>query len=98
MEINPTKEGISRRCGGVLARDADGETHLLHRGNVGGGRQGIGKDAFVSWYEDAEWRSVRWSDGSEDSLIWIGRIEEEGFRSRLGAFVRAVAEFKRAVA
>ncbi|MHA1958951.1 MAG: hypothetical protein ACW99U_01890 [Candidatus Thorarchaeota archaeon] len=47
-EINPPFEGISRYAQGVYARDQEGSHCILHRGKIGGGRPGIGKELFIS--------------------------------------------------
>jgi hypothetical protein len=53
VEINPPKEGISLRVSGAFVEDSAGKIYLVHRGRVGGGRKGIGMNAFLSWYSAA---------------------------------------------
>src|SRR2546426_6326116 len=48
------KEGINRRCAGLFVRDDDdGAIYFTHSGKVGGGREGVGKSAFLSNYRGA---------------------------------------------
>lgn len=92
VEVNSPRSGINRRIGGAFARDADGDLYLLHRGNVGGGKKGIGKRAFMSLYPGAI-VSVA-DDGAMSDMIVLGRIEQTEFRASLASFVHAVQRFK----
>ena len=91
-EINPPKEGINRRISGAFIKDTEGRIYLAHRGRVGGGRKGIGKKAFMSWYEG----SIDWvRDGDRDNeMIVIGAIDDSKFMEKLGAFTKIVSIFK----
>ena len=51
VEVNPPLEGTRTRVGGILGRDGDGPIVLLHRGTIGGGTVGVGKELF--WREFA---------------------------------------------
>ena len=51
VEVNFALQGTDRSVAGLFALDEKTDnTILLHRGNIGGGRTGIGKTAFMSWY------------------------------------------------
>src|ERR1700756_2502280 len=45
-EINPPKGGRNQRCAGVFLRNSHGQLYLGHNGKVGGGKKGVGKNAF----------------------------------------------------
>jgi hypothetical protein len=49
-EINYPTEGINKRVAAVWVQDKD-EYILLHSGKIGGGRKGIGKNAFKKRYK-----------------------------------------------
>lgn len=51
VEVNVALERSSGRAEGFFARDdGTGALYLMHSGNVGGGRPGIGGRAFRAWY------------------------------------------------
>jgi hypothetical protein len=93
-EINPPKRGIDRRCAGVFLRDANGRTYLAHSGKVGGGRPGIGKEAFHRFFTGDNRTIIRWPDGIQAECIVIGALDDERFSERVAAFVNSVAKFK----
>jgi putative zinc finger/helix-turn-helix YgiT family protein len=96
VEINPPKEGTDRRCQGLFARDQAGRIYLIHFGKVGGGKKGIGRDTFAAFYDDAEWATICWPDGSCKEGIVIGELDAPDFRERLSTFIHKVAAFKSA--
>lgn len=49
VEVNPPLQGTNARVGGIFGREKDGPLCLLHRGTIGGGKRGVGKDLF--WRE-----------------------------------------------
>jgi hypothetical protein len=49
FEVNPPIQGTNARVGGILGRESDGPILLLHRGTIGGGAAGVGKQLF--WRE-----------------------------------------------
>ncbi len=97
-EINPLVDRVNRRCAGVFLRDGAGETYLAHTGKIGGGRPGIGKDAFTRFMRDATWRWVDWPDGKATQAIVVGRIDADDFLTQIVAFVGQVERFKEQVA
>jgi len=51
VECNPEARGINRRTAGLFLREPTSGTFFLgHRGRVGGGQKGVGRDAFARWY------------------------------------------------
>lgn len=92
VECNPPKAGIDRRTAGVFIADGR-DLFLGHTGKVGGGRKGIGKVAFRSWYRGGL-HTVEWSDEYQEEIIVIGRIGASTLPAHLARFVRQVSEFK----
>lgn len=92
VEINIPFEGLNRSVAGAFAFDSEGEIYLLHRGRVGGGRKGIGKDSFLNW-TSKNLTEVRTSKGI-DSCIVIGSINDSNFIRNLSGFIHDVNRFK----
>lgn len=97
VEINFDLQGTNRQVAGLFALDEKtGNTILLHRGKIGGGKKGIGKSAFMNWY--APERKVRFIDTSRDSdeetAIFVADLESSNFLSDIEVFVDAVHRFK----
>ena len=96
VEVNPAIRGIDRSVAGLFAvDDKTGHTVLLHRGNIGGGREGIGQASFMEWYAG---RLVMFIDPSrddgEEQAILVADLEASGFLVQLESFVDAVHRFK----
>ena len=97
VEVNFALQGADRRIAGLFALDEKtGNTILLHRGNIGGGRKGIGKTAFMSWYPSEG--KVKFfdpsRDGAEETAIFVADLESSNFLSDIEVFVNAVHRFK----
>jgi hypothetical protein len=93
-EINFAFEGINRRVAGVFLRDEDGRIYVGHSGNVGGGRKGVGKTAFLSYYDSPVREPVDWPDGRTTEMLVIGMLGSDSFVNSVAAFVSEVASFK----
>jgi hypothetical protein len=106
VEINPPISGIDRRIAGGFVADEAGRLYLIHRGKVGGGRKGVGKNAFLRWYTgESESKAgdqslyggelIEISDGDQVTpVIVIGALDEPRFLDRLTEFVRCSSEFR----
>jgi hypothetical protein len=91
-EINPPRAGLNSRVSGAFVRDAEGKVFVVHRGRVGGGRKGIGKEAFLAWYDGA---LALTKDGSQhNSVIVIGALDDPALLDNLALFINKVATFK----
>ena len=96
VEINTPLKEINRSVSGFFAvEESTQKVYLMHRGKIGGGRKGIGKDSFLQWYSN-DLISVKDSDGeNKDHLaIKIGEITSKNFLADLAIFVKAVWQFK----
>ena len=91
-EINPPKSGIDRNIGGVFIEDKKGAVYLAHRGKIGGGREGIGKKAFLDWYKEP--LDLTYDDDRHTMLIVIGALEDEKLIENLAVFTYSVSAFK----
>jgi len=93
VEINIPTDGINRRVSGLFAIDDDTESvFLLHRGRIGGGRKGIGKNSFVNWYSKP-FTEIQNGTDVEEALL-VGEITKNDFPNKLAKFVQGIAEFK----
>jgi hypothetical protein len=91
-EINPPFLGINRKASGAFAKDADGKIYLLHRGGIGGGREGIGKTTFQNNYR-GEWHEV--IDGNVISeLALIASLHSPRFAKQVAAFAYEIERIK----
>jgi hypothetical protein len=94
VEINPPIAGLTRMVSGLFARDDETRKYyLLHRGRIGGGRKGIGKESFKDWYRGSSMK-VYESNGTGDEAILIGPLGTGRLVTPLRTFVREVAQFK----
>lgn len=92
-EINIPRCGVNRRVAATFASDPYGAVYLVHSGKVGGGRRGIGKEAFLADYPDTLVR-VTWPDGLDLPYIPITSLSDANSKHNIARFVRRVAEFK----
>jgi hypothetical protein len=95
-EINFPLCGIDRRTGGAFAEDGSGRVFVVHRGKLGGGRKGVGKELFENHYRGA-WETM--DDGGEETPIAvIGVLNSPRFARQIAQFVRKIARIKEAAA
>ena len=93
-EINPPREGFDRRSAGVFLTDESGQIYLGHSGKIGGGRKGIGKLGFLTFYRGRNLETVRWPDGKESDVIVLGSINGPRILAHIALFVKEVERFK----
>ena len=97
VEINPPLEGIDRKVSGAFGKDdSKNKYYLLHRGGVGGGRKGVGKESFRLWYRGA-WTTVYDENGNCDEIILVGPLGNNELLSPLRTFVHEVFNFKKEI-
>jgi len=94
VEINPPYSGIDRRMGGAIATDDSGHLYLLHRGKVGGGRKGIGKEAFMTAYRSYGAIVSVEDGGRESEVIVVAALDDPRAVHSIAAFVEQVRRFK----
>ena len=97
VEINTPFDGINFRIGaGMFAFDEEDSLWLLHSGRIGGGRPGIGKEAFCEWYSQFSiMKDVEINEGAVKKGILVGNISDDSnFLYDLEAFIRKIRIFK----
>lgn len=92
VEINPPYEGINRNIGGVFAHDKNGEVLVLHRGKIGGGKVGVGKQLFFDNFRDEP--IIADDDGIENEFCLIGSLGSKQLPKQVGNFVSEVHRIK----
>ena len=97
VEINPPHSGENRRTAGVFLRDQRGRVYVGHSGRVGGGRRGIGLQAFREFSDHLAWQWIVTPRGAR-KIVVFGPLEDGALMERLAPFVNTVAEFKDSVA
>lgn len=91
-EINFSYGGGDRRIAGVFAKDDHGRIFILHRGNIGGGRKGVGRNSFVEHFDGD---SIRAMDGDRPTdFCLVGELGNAPFHEQLGTFVHEVSRIK----
>lgn len=92
VELNPPKEGVNRQIQGAFAEDEQGRVFLVHRGKLGGGREGIGK-GFLTWYPKDAYRLM--SDGDlETPVLVAGCLDAVDLLPSLKKFVDLAHTYK----
>ena len=94
VEANPPLEGTKPRVGGVFGRDGDGPTILLHRGNIGGGAVGVGKELF--WREFVGHTAFVYDGAGLVDCAIVATLGQETLVTDLKRFVDAVSRIKTA--
>lgn len=96
VEINIAVNTNSRQVSGFYARDdVTGITYLMHDGGVGGGKPGVGQEAFLAW-SGAELVPVYETSGKVRLGIVVAPLSAKLGRHVI-RFARLVADFKRDV-
>ncbi|MCI1189912.1 hypothetical protein MON38_21015 [Hymenobacter sp. DH14] len=94
-EINFPFETINRRIAGAFAVEDGGKILVLHRGKIGGGKPGIGKNYFTDNYT-GEW--VRAWDGDRGTdFCLVAEFESPLFASQVADFIKQIQRVKRLI-
>jgi hypothetical protein len=95
VQFNFPTQGIDRFVGGVVLTEPGTNTFVIaHRGTVGGGTHGVGKNEFRAWYRHANWVKVD-DDGRDSEMLVVSDLKNaHELLNRLSEFTRAVADFK----
>lgn len=92
VEINIPFEGVNRNIGGVFAYDKKNDILVLHRGKIGGGRVGIGKELFFKNYRDEPINAFDFE--FENEFCLIGGLNSKYLPRQVGNFVSEVHRIK----
>lgn len=96
VEINIPQDGLNKQFQGLFAKDSTtGNTILLHRGKIGGGKKDVGKIEFLKWYNQ-ETIQVHSKDSKNevDDVLLIADLNSPDIATQIGKFVMSVADFK----
>jgi hypothetical protein len=97
VEINTPYQGKNRYLAGFFARsNLNGKIYLFHTGRVGGGAEGVKKDALLAW-ANLEPQTVFAADGSTREAILVMPVSGISATSSAKSYVQDIVEFKRAV-
>lgn len=94
-EINYEIDNYNPKLGGALAKDKYGNLFLLHNGNIGGGRKGIGKVAFRKNYK-LPLVSITLNGETQEFAI-VGAINSKHFLKEVLSFIREIYRIKKLV-
>lgn len=98
VETNIPAEGPSGRIAAFFAEDEEtGDRYLMHDGAIGGGRPGIGKQAFLVW-SGVKLVDVKVRNGTFRQGFPVAKLEDnQRFIDRIANFVETVRDFKEEV-
>lgn len=97
VEINIPISSNERRVSGFFAKDGEtDDLYLMHDGGVGGGREGIGRDAFLAWSGEKP-VPVYDSRGDVRFGIIVGPLKPHLIADHIARFAQKAAAFKQAV-
>jgi len=93
------KHPKAKSVAALFAKDERGKKVLIHTGKLGGGKKGVGKEAFLDWY-DGDLCEFRYNSGSlyNESGIVIADLDQENIAKTISNFVQSVALFKSEIA
>lgn len=92
-EINPPRKGIQRGVAGAFAKDERGNVILCHRGNIRGGKPGVGKKLFMDNYRNQF--EVIEDGGRETEVALIGDLKSPRLGYQVREFVLEVNRIKK---
>lgn len=87
-EIKFPFSDVNPRVAGALASDSTGHIWVLHRGRIGGGKKGIGKQIF-----EKNFRGSRMSVEGEEMAV-VGSLSDSSFIEHVAGFVKQIAAIK----
>jgi 5-methylcytosine-specific restriction protein A len=94
-EVNVALDGESKQVAGLFVQDDSGNILLVHRGKIGGGRKGIGKAAFLAWYEGPIIQYIYTARPEiVESALVVANLGSPDIKKQVHAFVMAVQQFK----
>lgn len=92
VEINFPYKGINRSIGGIFGQNERGEILILHRGRIGGGKPGVGKELFIKNYRENP--VIANDDGIEKEFCIVTSLDSKYLDQEVGNFVREVRRIK----
>ncbi|BFP40450.1 hypothetical protein FGF1_12950 [Flavobacteriaceae bacterium GF1] len=93
-EINYPLEGINKRIAANWVRDGK-DMLLVHNGNIGGGRKGVGKSGFIEHYNGTFERVD--AEGLSDEVTILGNLNDFQLPYQIKNFVYEVDRIKKLI-
>ena len=91
-EINFPYEGIDRRIAGAFAIESNGNILVLHRGKIGGGKVGVGKNLFM---DNVRGDKVIAIDGDrETEFCLVGELNSHHLPKQVETFISEIRRIK----
>lgn len=91
-ELNFPLKGINPQIAGAFGKMEDGGIYIVHRGTIGGGRIGIGRELFMQEYKG------RWVDLDDieqvSRVALISELNRPDLFINVGNFIKQVHEIK----
>jgi len=94
-EINFPTSGVDKRIGAVFVKDNTGSVVIAHRGKIGGGRKGVGKQLFIDNYR-GDWVRLK-EDGMQNEFALVASLNSPRFGMQIKEFVYEVDRIKNSV-
>ncbi len=92
-EINFPKEGNYRRIAGAFGIEDNGNILVLHRGKIGGGKPGIGKNYFTDNFRGDFVKAI---DGNkETNFCLVGELNSNHFPRQVSIFINEIFRVKK---
>jgi len=91
-EINFPFEGINRRVAGVFAQEDNGKILVLHRGRIGGGKPGIGKNYFKDNFRGDFVIAI--DSDRETEFCLVGELNSNHFPKQVANFIKEIYRVK----
>lgn len=91
-EINFPFKGINRRIAGVFAEDKD-KILILHRGKIGGGTAGVGKNLFFEKFGGEKIKAI--DDDRETTFALVAELDSEYFIEQIASFIHGIYNIKK---
>lgn len=91
-EINFPHKDINRRVAGAFAQEYSGQIAVLHRGKIGGGKKGIGKNYFTDNFRGDFVTAI---DGDrETEFCLVGELSSKHFPKQVSNFIHEIYRVK----
>lgn len=91
-EINFPFEGINRRVAGAFAQEDKGKILVLHRGRIGGGKPGIGKNYFKNNFRGDFVIAI--DEDRETEFCLVGELNSNHFPKQVANFIKEIYRVK----
>jgi hypothetical protein len=95
-EINFPYKDIDRRIAGAFAKDDKGKTLILHRGRIGGGKEGIGKHSLIENFRGDFITAI--DDNKDTEFCFVGELDSPHLAKQVSNFIYEIKRIKDLIA